>query len=373
MLEAQKLLNAGYKLILPKRQSIQTECEKEDTLDYYSQFSSRAKKFTPPDVLESIPNQRVLVIGTGGVGSNALLALLQQGFGRRYTPDGKEANGIIVYADDDIMKKSDGAKMAGFSYCEIGKPKVEVMAKMIEHYDPFARFIGIQALLNASNFEEILDKVQPDYIIEAADGPSKLLIHKTAFEYSQRRRAENTKDGNNTNQGVVVISPTDLYDKVAITWTDYRLITTQIMNGNIPDDLYSKLISIAENKTLVDQLTQEESKVFTTFIFHFLKKSDIPAPMIYAFLGMLKEPKDKQHYPQSPWATGIVGQLITGAIIRYMSGLPMRLRGIGSISTAFTPQKDIDFHDKVSQPEALEILRETLSKFGIDIGTDITA
>src|SRR5580692_11353322 len=107
---------------------------------------------------------KVLVIGSGGLGSPVLLYLAAAGVG------------TIGIVDFDVVDDSNLQRQVLFGVDEIGKPKVEAARRRLEALNPYIRIILHQTHLNSQNALEILRDY--DVIADGTDNfPTRYLVN----------------------------------------------------------------------------------------------------------------------------------------------------------------------------------------------------
>jgi tRNA threonylcarbamoyladenosine dehydratase len=112
------------------------------------------------DGLERLRRGHVCVIGLGGVGSWAVEALARSGVGE-----------LTLVDLDDVCISNVNRQLHALEG-ELGKPKVEVLARRVQAINPECAVHPIQAFFLKSNAREIL---QPsyDYVLDAIDSPAR--------------------------------------------------------------------------------------------------------------------------------------------------------------------------------------------------------
>ena len=112
------------------------------------------------DGLERIRRAHVAVIGLGGVGSWAVEALARSGVGQLTLVD---LDDVCVGNVNRQLHALDG---------ELGKPKVEVMARRVRAIHPDCQVQAVHAFFLKSNANEIL-ATRFDYVLDAIDSPAR--------------------------------------------------------------------------------------------------------------------------------------------------------------------------------------------------------
>jgi sulfur-carrier protein adenylyltransferase/sulfurtransferase len=107
---------------------------------------------------------KVLIIGSGGLGSPALLYLTAAGIG------------TIGIVDFDVVDDSNLQRQVLFDVHEIGKPKVEAARRRLEALNPHTRFILHNTHINSGNALEIIKDY--DVVADGTDNfPTRYLVN----------------------------------------------------------------------------------------------------------------------------------------------------------------------------------------------------
>ncbi len=126
---------------------------------YESRFSGIGRLFGS-DGLERLRRAHVCVMGLGGVGSWAVEALARSGIGE-----------LTLIDLDDICISNVNRQLHALDG-ELGKPKVEAMARRVKAINPECHVHALQAFFLKSNSEEIL-QTKFDAVLDAIDSPSR--------------------------------------------------------------------------------------------------------------------------------------------------------------------------------------------------------
>ena len=120
--------------------------------------------------LDKIKEQKILLVGVGGVGGFALEALLRMGFSN------------ITIVDSDCFEESNLNRQILCTRKTIGKSKTEVAKQRALEINPSARITTHPIFLTEENLEEVF-KESYDYILDACDTiTTKVLLIKKAHE-----------------------------------------------------------------------------------------------------------------------------------------------------------------------------------------------
>jgi adenylyltransferase/sulfurtransferase len=113
---------------------------------------------------QKLKTAKVLVIGSGGLGSPVLLYLAAAGIG------------TIGIVDFDVVDDSNLQRQVLFGVNEIGKPKVEAARRRLEALNPYIRLNIYNTHLNAQNALDILKDY--DVIADGTDNfPTRYLVN----------------------------------------------------------------------------------------------------------------------------------------------------------------------------------------------------
>ncbi len=113
---------------------------------------------------EKLKESKVLVIGTGGLGSPVAFYLAAAGIGKL---------GIVDY---DVVDESNLQRQILHSTSEIGVPKVESAKKRLEELNPYIEIVPYNLKLSKENIMEILQEY--DMVIDGTDNfPTRYLLN----------------------------------------------------------------------------------------------------------------------------------------------------------------------------------------------------
>ncbi len=130
----------------------------------------RTLKIMTQESLDKIKEQKILLVGVGGVGGFALEALLRMGFSN------------ITIVDSDCFEESNLNRQILCTRKTIGKSKTEVAKQRALEINPSARITTHPIFLTEENLEEVF-KESYDYILDACDTiTTKVLLIKKAHE-----------------------------------------------------------------------------------------------------------------------------------------------------------------------------------------------
>ena len=100
---------------------------------------------------------RVAVVGLGGVGSHAAVALARSGVGR------------LLLIDFDLVTQSSLNRAAAAGPADVGRPKAEVLAGQIARTCPDTAIEIRQEFCDAKAAPALFDP-RPDWVVDAVDG-----------------------------------------------------------------------------------------------------------------------------------------------------------------------------------------------------------
>ena len=116
------------------------------------------------DAQKKLKAAKVLIIGSGGLGSPALLYLTAAGVG------------TIGIVDFDVVDDSNLQRQVIFDVREIGKPKVEAAKRRLEALNPHTRFILHNTHINSGNALDIIKDY--DVVADGTDNfPTRYLVN----------------------------------------------------------------------------------------------------------------------------------------------------------------------------------------------------
>ena len=129
-------------------------------MDHYERRFAGIGRLFGTDGLARLRRAHVCVVGLGGVGSWAVEALARSGIGE-----------LTLVDLDDVCISNVNRQLHALDG-DLGKPKVEVMARRVRAIHPDCTVHPIQAFFLKSNAAEIL-QVGFDYVLDAFDSPSR--------------------------------------------------------------------------------------------------------------------------------------------------------------------------------------------------------
>ena len=124
---------------------------------------SRLEKMIDSNKLEKIKNTSVLIIGIGGVGGNALEAIVRMG-----------VNNIII-VDNDIIDITNLNRQLISLRSNIGEYKVDAAIKRVKDINNECNIIGINKFIDKSNIN-FLFNYKIDYVIDCCDTISTKIV-----------------------------------------------------------------------------------------------------------------------------------------------------------------------------------------------------
>ncbi len=129
-------------------------------MDQYEKRFGGIGRLYGTEGLERIRRAHVCVVGLGGVGSWAVEALARSGIGA-----------LTLVDLDDVCISNVNRQLHALDG-DLGKPKVEVMARRVRAINPDCVVHPLQAFFLKSNAQEILG-AGFDYVLDAFDSPSR--------------------------------------------------------------------------------------------------------------------------------------------------------------------------------------------------------
>ena len=132
-------------------------------MQHYERRFGGISRLYGQDGLERIRRAHVCVIGLGGVGSWAVEALARSGVGE-----------LTLVDLDDVCISNVNRQLHALDG-ELGRPKVEAMARRVRAINPDCVVHPMQAFFLKSNADEIL-QTKFDYVLDAFDSPSRKCV-----------------------------------------------------------------------------------------------------------------------------------------------------------------------------------------------------
>jgi tRNA A37 threonylcarbamoyladenosine dehydratase len=132
-------------------------------MDHYVKRFGGIGRLYGKEGLDRIRRAHVCVVGLGGVGSWAVEALARSGIGA-----------LTLVDLDDVCISNVNRQLHALDG-DLGRPKVEVMARRVRAINPDCAVHPLQAFLLKSNAHEIL-QTRFDYVLDAFDSPSRKCV-----------------------------------------------------------------------------------------------------------------------------------------------------------------------------------------------------
>ncbi len=134
-----------------------------------SDWLHRERMMLGDAAVDSLKNKTVLLFGVGGVGGYALEAIVRAGIGH------------VALVDNDTVSLTNINRQIIADTTTVGKLKTEVAAERVRAINPEITVERYDIFATPENIPELIDKVRPDYIVDAIDTvTSKLSIIVTA-------------------------------------------------------------------------------------------------------------------------------------------------------------------------------------------------
>src|ERR1039457_352903 len=132
-------------------------------MDSYAKRFGGIGRLYGKEGLDRIRRAHVCVVGLGGVGSWAVEALARSGIGA-----------LTLVDLDDVCISNVNRQLHALDG-DLGKPKVEVMARRVRAINPDCVVHPMQAFFLKSNAQEIL-QARNYYLLDAFDSPSRKCV-----------------------------------------------------------------------------------------------------------------------------------------------------------------------------------------------------
>lgn len=122
---------------------------------------------------ENLKNSRVLIIGTGGLGSPTLIYLAAAGIG------------MLGIVDGDTVDQTNLARQVLFTQSDLGKSKVQSAAQRLRQINPYVSLELYDFMINSENAIEIAEKY--DLVITTADNYAVRYVMNDACVKAKKR------------------------------------------------------------------------------------------------------------------------------------------------------------------------------------------
>ncbi len=186
--------------------------------------------------VEKIKQQKVLIIGLGGVGGYVLESLARSGIG------------ILIIIDNDIVDITNLNRQVITLQSNIGKNKVDVAKKRVLDINKNCNVVAKNIFVTEENISEIINDI--DYVVDACDTIStkKAIIRECIKKKIKFISCMGT--GNKMHPSLLQISDIrkTSYDPIA------KIIRKMVKDENIKEAIpvvYSKEIPIKNNTNII--------------------------------------------------------------------------------------------------------------------------
>lgn len=169
------------------------------------------------DIWENIRSSRVVIIGTGAVGSWVAANLVQSGVKR------------LVLIDKDNVELSNIHRQFGFTENDIGKSKTETIKRRLLEFEPLAEIDIYDMYLEENTLNRIEGKI--DLIINCADKPSVDQTSKWVGKFCMKHNIPHIVGGG-YNMHLSLIGPTIIpYESACVNCFDEQLKEINSIEG----------------------------------------------------------------------------------------------------------------------------------------------
>jgi molybdopterin/thiamine biosynthesis adenylyltransferase len=121
---------------------------------------------------ELLKTSKVLIVGAGGLGHPVATYLAASGVGE------------LTLCDGDLVEFTNLHRQVLFSAEDVGKPKSNIVAKIIKNQNPFINVKELQLRLDVTNAPAIIKGF--DIIVDCTDNfPTKFLLHDLCWSFSK--------------------------------------------------------------------------------------------------------------------------------------------------------------------------------------------
>ena len=181
----------------------------------------RTLKIIDKSLLEIIKQQKILLVGVGGVGGFALESLVRLGFQN------------ITIIDNDVIEESNLNRQIISTRENIGEKKVDIAKKRTLSINPNATITTLDLFLQEEN-KDIIFQNKYDYIIDACDTiTTKYLLIKEAIK-SNCRIISCMGTGNRLNPSKITITRLDKTYNDSLAKAMRDILRKNKMSLNVP-------------------------------------------------------------------------------------------------------------------------------------------
>jgi len=130
----------------------------------------RQRRLFGDDGQTALRRARVVILGTGGLGSHVIQQLGYLGVGTLYP------------VDDDSFDPTNGNRLVGARHDDLpGMPKVDIMVRMVDEIDPRIRVMPVEARFRSVESSAVLD--QADWVFGCVDNDgARLLLNEACAQ-----------------------------------------------------------------------------------------------------------------------------------------------------------------------------------------------
>jgi len=130
---------------------------------FMASFAEDGRQFSA-DIQERLGATRIAVLGIGGIGSHALLALLSMGVGN------------LIVVDDDRVALSNLNRQFFYAEMDLGRNKIDVLKEKCPQYNPAPHYTFLHRRLRST--ADCIEVMQGcDLVLMTADSPRDKIFH----------------------------------------------------------------------------------------------------------------------------------------------------------------------------------------------------
>lgn len=121
-----------------------------------------------------LKSSRIVMIGAGGLGCPASETLVRAGLGQ------------LLIIDDDVIEESNLQRQTLFLPADIGKPKAETAAQLLQEINPMSEARATVARLSDDNAYELMDMAagKPNLLLDCTDNfATRAMINRISVRY----------------------------------------------------------------------------------------------------------------------------------------------------------------------------------------------
>lgn len=187
----ERLINSGIIEYIDQNEELESYKRYDRQLHFFDTYLRVGDRNDLIEVQKKISNSHVVVLGVGGIGNYASIALASAGIGQ------------ITLIDGDVIELSNLNRQFLFSESDIGKIKIDIVKERILSYNSKIKVENIiKQIETEDDFKSVFNNLSNvDFVLVSADRPRNLI--NWVDNYSKSLKVPFIPCGYMGNQGVV--------------------------------------------------------------------------------------------------------------------------------------------------------------------------